>query len=458
MNSNDTQDDDEPLAKRRNRRLNRQLPVRYRDVLPEPPIPLPPRGDASDSVASAVTPGSVSTLLPSIRTQIRCARDSVVQMVKTNLNKFGLYRIYSVPPTSTHDPHNPSTVQRPPANPASPLSSLDAADPYHPYPNKTSFQLGQWYWNQGAQKSKESFRQLLEVINDESFRPEDVKSTNWKAIDRELGGTEEEWLDADGEDEEWHKSTVCISVPFHSRCLNPGPKDYHTIFYHRSLVSVIREKILDPHHHSLFHYDPYELRWQPAHKDQETRVYGDLFSSEAFLKAHRELQASPPEPNCDLPRVVIGLMFASDATQLTTFGSAKLWPLYLFFGNESKYFRSQPSNNLCTHVAYFESVSSSCTSSVENLCTDCNSFQITSKTLSWNTRGTSVRLMGSSLIVIGSYSTNSGRHFWTSTSSTSTSTELSSLAVMESHVAFILESSHIPRITLKSKFPVVYFG
>ena len=211
----------------------------------------------------------------------------------------------------------------------------------------------------------------MEVIGDESFRPEDVASTNWKAIDRELGGTtlegEEEWLDAGGGDEEWHKTSGCISVPFHNRCLNPGPKDYHTTFYHRSLVSVIQEKLSDPSHHSLFHYDPYELRWQPPHKEQENQVYGDLFSSDAFLKAHRELQASPPESNCDLPRVVVGLMFASDSTQLTAFGSAKLWPLYLFFGNKSKYFRGQPCNNLCTHVAYFESASSSCMSSAENL-------------------------------------------------------------------------------------------
>lgn len=366
MNSDNSQDNDEPLAKRRNQQLNHQLPVRYRDILPEPPIPLPPREDASGSVISAVTPASTSTLLPSIRTQIRSARNSVVQMVKTQLNKFSLYRIYSVPPTSTHHPHNPCTVQRPPANPPSPFTSLSAADRYHPYPNKMSFQLGQWYWNQGAQKLKESFKQLLEVIGDESFWPDDVKSTNWKAIDHKLGGTtledEEEWLDAGGDDEEWHKTSVCISVPFHSRCLNPGPKDYHTTFYHRNLVLVIQEKLSDPSHHNLFHYDPYELRWRPPHKDQENRVYGDLFSSDAFLKADRELGASLPEPNCDLPRVVVGLMFASDATQLTTFESAKLWPLYLFFGNKSKYFRGQPCNNLCTHIAYFESVSSSCTS------------------------------------------------------------------------------------------------
>ena len=37
-------------------------------------------------------------------------------------------------------------------------------------------------------------------------------------------------------------------------------------------------------------------------------------------------------------------MFWSDSTQLTQFGTAKLWPLYVFFGNESKYRRCQPTN------------------------------------------------------------------------------------------------------------------
>lgn len=50
-------------------------------------------------------------------------------------------------------------------------------------------------------------------------------------------------------------------------------------------------------------------------------------------------------------------MFWSDATQLTSFGNAKLWPCYLFFGNKSKYRRCRPSCNLCCHVAYFEDAS-----------------------------------------------------------------------------------------------------
>ena len=50
-------------------------------------------------------------------------------------------------------------------------------------------------------------------------------------------------------------------------------------------------------------------------------------------------------------------MFASDATMLAAFGSAKLWPLYMFFANNSKYKRARPSEKLFETIAYFENVS-----------------------------------------------------------------------------------------------------
>jgi len=62
-------------------------------------------------------------------------------------------------------------------------------------------------------------------------------------------------------------------------------------------------------------------------------------------------------PGCTLPHHIVALMFWSDATQLTSFGDAKLWPLYVFFGNQTKYRRGQPSAKLCSHVAYFQMVS-----------------------------------------------------------------------------------------------------
>lgn len=49
-------------------------------------------------------------------------------------------------------------------------------------------------------------------------------------------------------------------------------------------------------------------------------------------------------------------MFASDATMLAAFGTAKTWPLYMFYGNDSKYRRAKPTEKLFETIAYFEKV------------------------------------------------------------------------------------------------------
>jgi hypothetical protein len=123
------------------------------------------------------------------------------------------------------------------------------------------------------------------------------------------------------------------------------------------LVSIIKEKISGLKDGHQFHFEPYEQHWQQSDEADPVRTQGELYTSPAFLAAHQELQDSPEEPGCDLPRVVVALMFWSDATQLASFGGAKLWPLYTFFGNESKYRQCKPTCHVCEHVAYFQTVS-----------------------------------------------------------------------------------------------------
>jgi hypothetical protein len=124
-------------------------------------------------------------------------------------------------------------------------------------------------------------------------------------------------------------------------------------FYHRDLISVIKERVKNNPH---FHFEPYELYWPVEDNSPPVRVYGELYSSPAFNEAHLDLQNTPPEQGCDAPCVVAALMFWSDSTNLSSFGDSQLWPLYLFMGNESKYRRSKTSLNLCSHVAYFQKV------------------------------------------------------------------------------------------------------
>ena len=126
--------------------------------------------------------------------------------------------------------------------------------------------------------------------------------------------------------------------------------------YHHSITVIVQNKISSSPDMSSFHYNPFKVLWQPNPNAPPMHVHSELYNSEAFLKAHQELQDSPPPPGCKRPRVVVGLMFWSDETHLASFSSQRLWPCYMFFGNESKYRRCKPSSNLCHHIAYFEKV------------------------------------------------------------------------------------------------------
>ncbi len=67
-----------------------------------------------------------------------------------------------------------------------------------------------------------------------------------------------------------------------------------------------------------------------------------------------------PRADGDAPDVeyaILPLLLWSDETCLSQFGSAKLWPIYLYFGNLSKYVRGRPTEFAAHHVAYIPNVS-----------------------------------------------------------------------------------------------------
>ena len=371
-----------PLSLCRARRANRRLPKRFRDMLPEPLLPLYPQdaevllqvnapGANSDSrpstTTASATPSSPnqSFLHADSRTHLAQLPPTQCIVPVTQKISFGLFRLYnegSVP--TSGDPEDHSEIDPLPTRGQESASNL-----FYPYPNENSWLIGDWYWNQGAQKSKQNFKKLVDIITSMNFRSEDLYHTSWAVIDHQLGslGTAHDHSQATSaaadsvewqEDNGWMQRDITISVPF-SRCsLHPGPKSYTVSrFYRRSLISIICEALSDPIRCKSFRFEPYSLRWKHSCRIDDIGVYGELFSSQAFITAHRDLQDMRIDPTgCILPRRIVALMFWSNATQLTAFGEAKLWPLYVYFGNESKYRRCTPSANLCSHAAYFQTV------------------------------------------------------------------------------------------------------
>ncbi|KIO07303.1 hypothetical protein M404DRAFT_136171 [Pisolithus tinctorius Marx 270] len=120
---------------------------------------------------------------------------------------------------------------------------------------------------------------------------------------------------------------------------------------YRQLVAVIHSTFTEDNA-KWFHLTPFRRVWRSAITGCEMRLYDELYTSDAWNRAHDELQKQSRSDGCKLERVIAGLMFWSDATHLAQFGDASAWPIYLFFGNQSKYTCACPSSSACHPIAF----------------------------------------------------------------------------------------------------------
>ena len=127
-------------------------------------------------------------------------------------------------------------------------------------------------------------------------------------------------------------------------------------FHLRSIVNTYSQIISKSEQAFDFTWIPYKEYYTRDDGSRE-RVYSELYSSDEFISEYHKLLNSPCEPRCQHERVIVALMFWSDATLLANFGTAKLWPIYMAIGNYSKYLRARPSTNSMYDIAYLPSVS-----------------------------------------------------------------------------------------------------
>lgn len=126
---------------------------------------------------------------------------------------------------------------------------------------------------------------------------------------------------------------------------------------HRNLTGIIKAVFSSPLARH-FHFSPFKL-FHEVSSDVEERIFSEVYNSDVFIEENDKVQGAPlppDEPDCKREKVVAALMFWSDSTHLANFGTAKLWPIYLLFGNISKYIRGQPNSGACQHVAYIPSL------------------------------------------------------------------------------------------------------
>lgn len=324
-------------------RVATRIPKRYRDIQPAGPplVEHAPR--------------------PIVRRVILHVRD----FMRTATNLFGLLREYHHRPSYDPDQHvTPDDLANFNTNGDSVTTSVDNPHTSHPPPpwpfsNMSKFLLMNWANSGSTQKTEAEITRLSrEVLTSPDFRAEDLGSFDAhrenKRMDDAITALDAKTpFNRDG----WHEVKVDIQIPVASRSRPPPPSRTFSIpgLHYRPLVEVIRAAWSEDLA-KRFHLSPFKRIHVDPQTKLETRVFDEAYTADAWIEAHDNLQKQLNEPNCELEKVIAGLMFWSDSTHLTNFGNAKVWPLYLYFGNLSKYIRARPTSGACHHVAYIPSV------------------------------------------------------------------------------------------------------
>jgi hypothetical protein len=220
----------------------------------------------------------------------------------------------------------------------------------------TIYHLMSWM-NTGTSRLSESKVASLvkDVILAEDFDQKHLEKFSVKqslrCLDKESDGKEDRVTFPD----DWIVTSVTISIPTKSKEEDARPYAIPG-FHFRPLLEVIHAAFSDVQA-GAFHLLPFKRIWKDPLDDHQERIYDELYTSDAWLQAQDDVQKLPREPRCSVERVIAGLMFFSDATHLANFGTAKAWPLYMYFGNLTKYMRSLPSSGACHLVGFLPSVS-----------------------------------------------------------------------------------------------------
>ena len=232
--------------------------------------------------------------------------------------------------------------------------------PPHPFKNDSTFEMVKAFCLGPSSKTTAGMNQLVQLFTSGRVTHEELEGFNavkelhllddFAARSKIAGGP-------------WQTGSVKIKMP----CMRTNKlsfsreKDVPDFeipgVRYRSLVDLLISKVQDPAASESFIHTPFTEWWCPQGSASPIRIYGEAYSSEVAVQLSEEIRAiPPPADHPDIESVVVMLMLGSDSTHLTNFGTASLWPIYVFFGNMSKYDSSRPSEFLACHLAYLPKV------------------------------------------------------------------------------------------------------
>jgi hypothetical protein len=158
----------------------------------------------------------------------------------------------------------------------------------------------------------------------------------------------------------WLESSVRIRLPLDKTKMPETEAAEFEVkeVFHRDIIDVV-SSVYQSDAVRSFNHIPFKQFWKSSEHAPPERIYGELFSSQAMLDADDEICRicmNNDLDNSDLEAVSVPILLYSDSTHLASFGTASCWPVYMFFGSQSKYIRAAPTSSACHHIAYLPKV------------------------------------------------------------------------------------------------------
>jgi len=271
---------------------------------------------------------------------------------RSPLDAFRVCRVFGSPPTPS-----PATKHGEPHQAATSFGL-----PGHPFGSDSTYELIRAAILGPSSKTIPGMDGIADLIRSGKVTAEELTGSRFNAA------TELHRLDRFAETSSvaggpWQTGSVKIRMP----CIRSHNPQFSTeaeapefkvpgVHYH-SLVDIIVSKVSDPTSSGSFVCRPFTEWWCPPGGGRPIRIYGEAYSSDIAVQLSEEIRGIPPLSGTPhIEDVIVLLMLGSDATHLANFGTASLWPIYLFFGNMSKYDSSKPSEFPACHLAYLPSV------------------------------------------------------------------------------------------------------
>ncbi|KAK7452087.1 hypothetical protein VKT23_012192 [Stygiomarasmius scandens] len=247
------------------------------------------------------------------------------------------------------------------------LTALPSSDTYGPFDNYATYGLVDWSYRFKS-TSKEAMRELKKVLTHENFEKADVEKFN---IDRDFQRLDN-YVNRPADPQKmlpflsaaadlWINELIQIPMPrtgYRWDSEDSAPKLVIQDFWHRKLVEIIKSAFQGPAFFD-FHLKGFKQFWKPPGGKLTQHVYTEAYTSDRAAEYEQEVysQLPPPPPGEEnVETVIVWLMTWSDSTSLAQFGTASLWPIYVFLGNQPKRVRMKRSACAAHHLAYIPSL------------------------------------------------------------------------------------------------------